>query len=114
MVKIPKYEDVETVARNFFNPKKYGERVARTIVFGHTHKPNYVRFSEDEGELSNMTFINSGSWVKPHNAADKKTADIPYNTAVYVDSKGPILFKWNDDLRTLKEMECSPLRPTYR
>jgi UDP-2,3-diacylglucosamine pyrophosphatase LpxH len=111
MVKIPKYEDVETVARHFFNPKKYGERVARTIVFGHTHKPNYVRFGEDEGELSNMTFINSGSWVKPDNAADRKTVGVPYNTAVYVDSKGPILFKWNDEMRTLKAMKCSPLRP---
>ena len=82
-----------------------------TIVFGHTHSPNYFRFGE--GELSDMTFVNSGSWVRPDNAADKKTADVPYNTTVYVDSKRPIIYNWDDELRTLKAMEQSPLRPRF-
>jgi UDP-2,3-diacylglucosamine pyrophosphatase LpxH len=111
VVKIPKYEDVETVARDYFKPEKYGDRIARSIVFGHTHNPSYIRFGEKEGRLSNMTFINSGSWVRPDNAADKKTVDVTYNTAVYVDSGGPILFRWDDELRTLKVME-SRLRPS--
>jgi UDP-2,3-diacylglucosamine pyrophosphatase LpxH len=109
-VKVPKYEDVETVAREYFTPEKYGDRVARTIVFGHTHRPDYHRFGKDEGVLSNMTFINSGSWVHPDSDADKQAIDVPYNTAVYVDSRGPILFRWDDEVRSLQAME-GPLRP---
>lgn len=89
LIKTPKYEDIETVARHYFDPKKYESLKARTVVFGHTHYPGYVHFDDGDEPLGNWTFVNSGSWVRPPQDASEEIAKIPHDTLVYIDEKGP-------------------------
>jgi len=67
-------------------------------------------------------FINSGMWLRPpqrpESEGDSKgdlplcdeesdrsqNATGPYNTFVYVDSAGPLLFRWCDKELTAKEI----------
>jgi len=98
---VPKYKNVETVARDYFRPKKYEKTHARTIVFGHTHYPGY---SKGKDELKEWTFVNTGSWIKPPRDVreaimkdeDNKKGRHPFaiNTFVYIDDKGPSVWQW--------------------
>jgi UDP-2,3-diacylglucosamine pyrophosphatase LpxH len=107
---VPKYENVETVARDYFHPKMYKTR-AQTLVFGHTHYPGCWR-GDKQGPLKSWTFVNCGSWVEPSPVVLKKAPRIEFNTFVYIDDKGPSLCKWvNDAKRTVTTLEGRPFKP---
>ena len=89
---VPKFVDVERVARDYFRPDKLKTK-ARTLVFGHTHYPGCWR--DRDGSLQGWTFVNAGSWLAPPPEALKKAPDIQFNTFVYIDENGPSLCKWN-------------------
>jgi UDP-2,3-diacylglucosamine pyrophosphatase LpxH len=99
---VPKFVDVERVARDYFRPDKLKTR-ARTLVFGHTHYPGCWR--DKDGSLKGWTFVNSGSWLKPSSDILRKHPDIEFNTFVYIDEKGPSLCQWVDDKRTVTTLK---------
>lgn len=132
----PKYKNINTIiSEGYYRPEKDVSK-PDVIVFGHTHVPeicNSMRVADDSGQPVMRQFVNSGMWLWPRKRQEYERAsqstsqspsqsgaplcdeeghsarneDSPHNTFVYIDSEGPILFRWCDRERTAKEIPAS-------
>jgi predicted phosphodiesterase len=122
LVRKPRDKDIKTIIEDrYFDPTKFTNPNASTIVFGHTHVPDYHThyFGPDESIKSlwekiraffktkrepfvgTMKFINAGAWGSPA----KEESQAARNTVIYIDAVRSLLFRWDDESGTLKEFD---------
>ena len=124
----PKYKNINAIINEgYYRPEK-DVSMPDVIVFGHTHVPeicNSMRVGDDNGQPVRRQFVNSGMWLRPHKPKEHERAsqsgvplcdgegdssrneDSAYNTFVYIDSEGPVLFRWCDREQTAKEIPAT-------
>jgi len=90
-----KTETIETIIEAGFWKKEAGDNIlADVVVFGHTHiaddsKDRYL-------QIHHKRFINSGSWGDEMMKTSDDRGVSEKNTFVYIDTEGPVLFRWPD------------------
>ena len=73
-----------------------GARIqANTVIFGHTHVPEYS--TPETVQKTGKILVNSGSWMR--------NPRYDYNTFIYIDKDGPVLLKWDDPNKRVIEPE---------
>jgi UDP-2,3-diacylglucosamine pyrophosphatase LpxH len=118
----PKYKHINAIVSEGYYRFEKDLSKPDVIVFGHTHVPEICRpmpVGRENGLPAMRQFVNSGMWLRPPEPradepatarGDGRTNGVHaregpvYNTFVYIDRDGPILFRWCDRERTAEEI----------
>lgn len=91
-----RYVDMKRIVdEEFWKTDKGALIQARTVIFGHTHVPEYS--TPEIVKKTGKILVNSGSWMR--------NPRYDHNTFIYIDKDGPVLLKWDDQNRRIVEPE---------